>query len=160
MAKKSQIKAGGKLNAALLRINGIKNTSMKVGILNGATNPDTGELIAPYAAANEFGTRNMPARPFFRNTIAKKDNEWGAKFEALAARNPLSKETVLEALNGLGGVMVADIQEEIETGTFAPLAPSTVARKKKKGIADPEKPLVETGAMQRAIDYEIMGDDS
>lgn len=160
MAKKSQIKAGGKLNAALLRINGIKNTSMKVGILNGATNPDTGELIAPYAAANEFGTRNTPARPFFRNTIAKKDDEWAGKFGALLSMQPVSPDSLRKALSGLGGVMVADIQEEIETGTFAPLAPSTVARKKKKGIADPEKPLVETGAMQRAIDYEIMGDDS
>lgn len=154
----SSLKVGGRLQAAIARINAVKNTSMKVGVLGGATNPETGEKIAPYAAANEFGSpsRGIPPRPFFRNTIAEKSDEWGRKFDYLLSRQPVSTDSVRSALTGLGGVMVSDIQETIEKGDFAPLAPSTIAAKAAKGRAEPEKPLTDTGSMLRDIDFEII----
>ncbi|WAT10147.2 hypothetical protein [Rouxiella badensis] len=162
MGKGSSLKVGGKLQAAIARINTVKNISMKVGVLDGATNPETGEKIAPYAAANEFGHMVRGGkyfvlpRPAFRNTIAAKSDSWGDGLSYQLALKPISGESVKAALQLLGSVMVSDIQATIEAGEFAPLAPVTIAEKTKKGRAEPEKPMVDTGAYQRAIDYEII----
>ncbi|EIC83988.1 hypothetical protein [Serratia sp. M24T3] len=195
----NSLKVGGKLQAALARISAVKNISMKVGILNSATNSETGELIAPYAAANEFGAlvkvearksqvhfkqaadgsvgnrfvsreksnfvqdvtipaHNIiiPARPFFRNTIKAESDKWAANLTKKLAEQPVSKESVRDALQMLGGVMVADIQNTIIEGNFVPISNGTWATKKRKGIANPEKPLVETGSMENALSFEIM----
>lgn len=162
MSLANSLKVGGKLQSALARISTVKNISMKVGVLNGATNPETGEKIAPYAAANEFGhmVRGgkyfVVPRPAFRNTIAAKSDSWGQGLSFTLAQQPISKDSVRAALQILGGVMVANIQAIIEAGDFSPLAQSTIDAKTKKGRAEPEKPLVDTGAYQRAIDYEII----
>ncbi|WP_141554542.1 hypothetical protein [Xenorhabdus stockiae] len=51
---------------------------------------------------------------------------------------------------------VEDIKDGIEQSLPPPNAPATVARKAKKGITSPDKTLVDTGSMQRAIDYEVI----
>lgn len=155
----SILKVGGKLQAALIRLQTVKNISMKVGVLNGATNGETGEKIAQYAAANEFGTLTAPARPAFRNTIASKSDSWGGALSALMDGKAVNDTNLRSAFNGLGTLMVQDIRDTIEEGDFTPLAPATVESKRKKGRAEPNKPLVDTGDFQRAIDFEIMGDD-
>ena len=38
--------------------------ALRAGVMEGAKNIDTGEPVAPYAAANEFGTSRIPSRPF------------------------------------------------------------------------------------------------
>ena len=45
------------------------NKALKVGILENATNADTGASIAEYAYFNEFGTKNIPARPFLETLL-------------------------------------------------------------------------------------------
>ena len=53
---------------------------VKVGIVERATNSHTGENIAFYAACNEFGTKDIPARPFMRMTAEKHSAEWARLF--------------------------------------------------------------------------------
>jgi hypothetical protein len=47
--------------------------------------------------------------------------------------------------------MQSDIRESLVNWTTPPNAPSTIAR---KGF---NKPLIDTGFMQRKIDYKVMG---
>jgi hypothetical protein len=71
------LKDGDKLVAALRAISEkvSKPATLRAGFLENATYPD-GTPVATVAAANEFGTRRIPARPFFRNMIAAKSDEW------------------------------------------------------------------------------------
>ncbi|PHM61192.1 hypothetical protein [Xenorhabdus ishibashii] len=150
------IKGGDKLRAALERIANTQTIQVQAGVLAGATNEKTGESIAPYAAANEFGTKNIPPRPFMRATIANKSNEW-AQLLASQLRGRMQDGSNIEAaFNVVGKEMALDIQDSIEQSLPPPNAPATIARKAKKGIAAPDKTLVDTGSMQRAIDYEIV----
>ncbi|BET96530.1 hypothetical protein [Xenorhabdus taiwanensis] len=150
------IKGSNKLRAALERIASTQTIQVNAGILAGATNEKTGEPIAPYAAANEFGTKNIPPRPFMRSTISNKSSEWGQLIGAQLRGRLQDTGGVEAAFNTVGMVMAADIRDSIEQSLPPPNAPATIARKAKKGIAAPDKTLVDTGSMQRAIDYEIV----
>ncbi|MDE9557320.1 hypothetical protein KKJ06_18320 [Xenorhabdus bovienii] len=150
------IKGGDKLKAALSNISRNLNIKVSAGVLAGATNEDTGEKIAPYAAANEFGTRNIPARPFMRSTIANKSGEWGQTIGTLLQGNAQDSDRVESAFNILGMTIVQDIKDTIEQGVSPPNHPTTVAAKARKGLAEPNKTLIDTGSMQRAIAHEII----
>ncbi|MBE8596853.1 hypothetical protein IQ209_10095 [Xenorhabdus sp. BG5] len=149
------MKGGDKLRAALERIANTQTIQVNAGILAGATNEDTGEPIAPYAAANEFGTKNIPPRPFMRSTIANKSNEW-SQLLASQLHGRMQDGNIEAAFDVVGKEMALDIKDSIEHSLPPPNAPETIARKRKKGIAEPEKTLVDTGSMQRAVDYEVI----
>ncbi|MDY5050864.1 MAG: hypothetical protein SPF17_05520 [Candidatus Mucispirillum faecigallinarum] len=126
------------------------NKAVKVGILENAANADTGASIAEYAYWNEFGTKNIPPRPFFRNAISDNTDKW-----ALSIKNQLKsmgitdKNVVEKALKRTGQLMRSDIQQSISEGGFKPLKPATIKRKGKA------TPLVDTGDMRNAISYEV-----
>ncbi|MCC8367094.1 hypothetical protein J8V57_12550 [Xenorhabdus sp. PB61.4] len=150
------MKGGDKIRAALALLAGTQSIEVRAGVLAGATNEKTGEPIAPYAAANEYGTRNIPPRPFMRSTIANQSDEWGRVLGA-QLRGRLQESGGIEAaFETVGKIMADDIKDSIEQSLPPPNTPATVARKAKKGIASPDKTLVDTGSMQRAIDYEVI----
>lgn len=126
------------------------NKAVKVGILENAANADTGAGIAEYAYYNEFGTKNIPARPFFRNAISDNSDTWAGSIKSqLKTMGITDKNVVEKALKRTGKLMRSDIQQSIKKGGFEPLAPATI---KKKGQATP---LVDTKAMRNAIRYEV-----
>ena len=126
------------------------NKAVKVGILENATNADTGASIAEYAYWNEFGTKNIPARPFFRNAISDNSDTWAGSIKSqLKTMGITDKNVVEKALKRTGKLMRSDIQQSISKGGFKPLKPATI---KKKGQATP---LVDTGDMRNAIRYEV-----
>lgn len=90
------------------------------------------ELIALYL---EFGTKNMPARPFMRSAIKKNKKSWA---------DLLAKSRDFDTV---GKKMVEDIKESILDGNFKPLKQSTV---NKKGHAHV---LIDTGKLYDSIDY-------
>lgn len=129
--------------------------TLRVGVMENARNIDTGEPVAPYAAANEFGTSRIPARPFLRSTIDAKGNEWADYLgKAIRARVPL--KTALELT---GEKMKSDVKATI-AGNMAPAnAPSTIRRKLRQedegGGMMHSGTLIETGSLLRSIDYEV-----
>ncbi|HDM9019720.1 TPA: hypothetical protein RFB65_001859 [Yersinia enterocolitica] len=149
-----------KIQKALDAIGKNLNLQMNVGILAGSTNSDTGESIAPYAAANEFGTLNIPARPFMRNTIAEKSGEWGGMLGKLVSEQAHDAGGIEKAFNTLGAVMVQDIRDSIEHSIPPPNTQSTIKNKRRKGRASPDKTLVDSGSMQRAVAFEIITGES
>lgn len=122
---------------------------LRVGILEGATNSVTGEKIAPYAAANEFGAPGIPSRPFMRSTIAIKSGTWAKGFaRMLQAGRPAE-----QALELLGNRMAEDVQETIKSNMPPPNSPATRERKNAHGAG--KGTLIDTGSMLRAVDYEV-----
>lgn len=154
------ISGGDKLEAALAAISANLQLQMNVGILAGATNEVTLEPIAPYAAANEYGTLNIPARPFMRNTVAEKSGEWSETLTKLISNHSQDASGINKSFVTLGEVMVQDIRGTIDKIVPPPSAKATVDAKRREGIADPEKTLVHTGLMQKAINFEIITGES
>lgn len=140
-------RGGEKLAIALaeMAINLSKPGTLRVGFLEGATAPN-GDSIPLRAALNEFGTGTIPPRPFFRNMIAAKSDEWPEAIGGLLKSNDYDATKAL-ALTGedIRGQLIQSIKDT----NSPPLAASTVER---KGF---DKPLIEHGDMIRAVDYEV-----
>lgn len=152
MAGVNKVVGGKKMSLALTSLEKkITNAGvLKMGFLAGATYPATKQgpalSVAQVAFWNEFGTRTAPARPAFRTTISRNSKVWGERLsKAIVATNYDGKK----ALAMLGQSMRDDLESEIAQWSTPPNAPATIAR---KGF---DKPLVHTGVMQRAPDYEV-----
>ena len=55
-----------------------------------------------------------------------------------------------------GEVMKAEGGQEMEAGEVTQNAPATIKAKEKKGKTDPAHPLIDTGQMMEAVDYEVV----
>ena len=154
-----KVKGGEKYKALLAKI-AAQKVGVKVGILADATTTD-GEHIATYAAANEFGAKKVfedrvvtiPARPFMRQSVAKHQEEWLGTVAKAMRKQP---DNAAGAMHIVGAVMRADIVQGIESGEFKPNAAATIKAKEKKGKTDPDHPLIDTGQMMEAVDYEVV----
>lgn len=124
---------------------------VRVGILGTQKYPakdGKGDVsVAQAAYWNEYGTATIPARPFFRNTIAEKQDEWA---DNAASRLQQADGDVGMALALIGDDVKGDIVETIQNFGEPENAPSTV---KKKGF---NKPLIDTGDLWRAIQSEVV----
>ena len=152
----ASISGGDALLKVLAALSDVPSITMNVGVLAGATNEDTGELIAPYAAANEYGTLTIPARPAIRNAVAEKTGDWASQLALGVSNIAEDAGAVDKAFNQLGLVMVQDIRDSIGSNIQPENAPSTVEAKRRKGRADASTTLIDSGSYQRAIDYEII----
>lgn len=132
---------------------------LAIGVLEGST-AASGKKIAEYAYYNEYGTENIPARPFLRHSIAVHNKEWSKEFTrrirfylARRASNPIDN-----ALYAVGELAHKEVQEIIKLTSFTPrLKPATVEAKKRKGHANPEHTLIGEGDLMEAISYELVG---
>ena len=149
---KVKIKGGDKLERLAQTSKKLK-MEVVAGVFANATNSETHEKIAPYAAAMEYGTIHVPARPFLRQTVEKHSKEWkGHIKEALDIIRP---ENAPKMLRVVGSVMRADIRKTIMHGDFEPLNPKTIQAKRKKKRAWPETPLMATTSLEQSISFEV-----
>lgn len=129
-------------------------TEVRAGFISGATYPD-GKSVAMIAARNEYGdpAKNQPPRPFFRNAIAEKKDEWAATIgRGLAAGK--DAKTILEVV---GAQIKGDIQESISNLIEPALSPVTLERRKNRKVMpnQSDKPLVDTRVMIGDVNYEV-----
>jgi hypothetical protein len=141
---------GDKLQAKLAEIGRgfAKAKKVRVGFLENATYPDTGEPVAMVAAIQEFGapSKNIPPRPFFRHMIAAKSGEWP---QGVAAALKASDNDAEVALGIVGEGIAGQLRQSIIDTNSPPLKPATI---KRKGF---DKPLVDTGHMLASVDKEV-----
>ena len=131
---------------------------LRVGFLKGSMHTaktPNGEIVptAQVAAWNEFGDpgHNRPPRPFFRNMVEAKKGGWGKSMANLLKQNG---GNVADMMDAMGVGISGQLQHSINEFTDPPLAKSTIAA---KGFS---KPLIDTGEMLRAVDFEVVqGDD-
>lgn len=123
------------------------------GVLRGATNSDTGESVAAYGMALEYGTSKMPARPFLRQTVEDHKKEWSEQLAMGVKSGGIRRAE--EVLGVVGRVMRADIIATIKRGDFAPLSPETIEDKERKRRENPAAPLIDTTSLIRSISSEV-----
>lgn len=135
------------LKSALEKVLGVKvdkpKITLEAGFLEGVTYSD-GMSVPMVASLNEFGTYNIPPRPFFRNAINKNSDKWGKIF-----LQGMQKQGARNAFGLLGERIRKDIVQSINDTNEPPNSPVTIARK------GSSKPLVDTGLMRASVNYRI-----
>jgi hypothetical protein len=133
-----------------------KGTTLTVGIHEGLEGEGGGDTegrdpdsIAAYAAANEFGTETIPARPWMRTAIDGNVDKYKALVKRAMERALTKGLSPVVTLANVGRVVRNDLIRSIKGGSWEENAPATKARK------GSSKPLVDTGAMQRAITFKV-----
>lgn len=138
------IKRTGSLSQALNRLVTKKDQHVKVGVLDGSRYPD-GTGVASVAFWNEYGTKRIPPRPFFRDTIKQNKEQW-----VQLAKDAIRMGYTVDHMLGLvGAQMQTDVQYSIMTWTTPPNAPYTVAKKKFNA------PLRDTMLLHDSIKFEV-----
>lgn len=121
--------------------------TLRVGFLEDENYPD-GTPVAQVAFWNEYGTKTSPPRPFFRQTIAAKSGKWGAALGKALVANGNNVDAAM-SLVGIG------IKDQITQSVVAFADPENAASTiEHKGF---NKPLVDTGQMQRSVGFDIEG---
>jgi hypothetical protein len=133
------------------KLQALKGKTLQAGILPGAgTNDETGELIADYASANEYGI-GVPERSFLRSTSNEQGEKWNSQLNNIVDKVIENKPVNIDVAVGLVGTeMVKDIVEKINSNIWPPNSDATIAKKKSS------RTLIDTGIMRRAIKYKIV----
>jgi hypothetical protein len=133
---------------AIKKLQALAGKTLQVGILSDAgVNEKTGTLIAEYAYANEFGTKDIPARSFIGSTCDEQFQKWDAMVDKMKIDPSYSVERLLGTL---GEQVVGDIKEKIGSNIQPSNSDATIAKKKSS------RTLIDTGIMRRAIKYKIV----
>jgi hypothetical protein len=172
------LKGGDKLKQYLNNISYKVNSGaeLRVGFLANASYPD-GKPVAMIAAIQEFGAprAGIPPRPFFRNMIAKHQDEWPKGFATQLRETNYDLKATFERA---GAAIAGQLRQSIVDTSDPPLSPITLMIRKMKsegktitaaslgeaarrvaagestgGISS--KPLVETGHLLNSVDYEV-----
>jgi hypothetical protein len=106
--------------------------------------------VAQVAFWNEFGTDGSPPRPFMRKTVASKSPRWGVGLGNALRKTEYDAPAALAIMGeGIQGQMRQTITE------FQDPANSQIT-KDLKGF---NKPLVNSGQMLRAVDFQVLDSD-
>ncbi len=119
-----------------------------VGFFSSAKYPKTGISVATVAAWNEFGTKNVEERPFFR--IANAENELNLIRIITTQVDPLTMVITKRIGNSLGVNHQGAVQKSMVDLRDPKNAESTIARKKGKS-----NPLIDTHKMNRSVTYKV-----
>ena len=130
-----------------------KRKEVKVGFFSDARYSEGSKpYVASVAMWQEFQgvkNKNKPARPFMREAVqASKDD-----VIRLMRGYPDNPDNTLKIV---GESVKAAIQKSITTGNWAPLAKSTIARRRKgRDGKRSDKPLLDTGYLRSAVTYNV-----
>lgn len=127
----------------------LKGQGVKVGLRAGGPSQD-GVPVVQYATFNEFGTAEIPARPFMRITADNSEKPTKTFAQQLVKRLIDNQINANGVLNSLGMFYQARIRATIRSSRSwaVPNAPSTVAAK------GSSTPLIDNAILIGAIDYE------
>ena len=109
-----------------------------------------GVAIYMYSNFQEYGTSNIPSRPFFRTALNNNRKYIKEQLKELLGKVATGKMTGENALKSIGLEVQGLIQDSIKNGNWEPNSARTIRKKKFKG-----QPLIETGSMLRAVSFEI-----
>ena len=191
------LKGGEKLKEYLQKVASKVNSGaeLRVGFLENATYPNgtpvaiigqafpytpianPRHMMAMIAAIQEFGAprAGIPPRPFFRNMIAKHQDEWPAGFAKQLRETNFDLKATFERA---GAAIAGQLRQSIVDTNEPPLSPVTLMIRKMKSegktitraslaearsrLAKGEstagvstKALVETGHLLNSVDYEV-----
>ena len=102
------------------------------------------------AAANEFGTNTIPARPFMRTSYDENKQRIDKAIQGEYVKITQGKSTVKRSLTALGVFMVDQIKMKIRAIQTPPNSPRTIAKKKSS------KPLIDFGQMIQSVHSKVV----
>ena len=117
-----------------------------MGFLQRRSEYPDGTKIAGIAAVNEFGLANTPERPFMRQAAAILEDTLPGKLKGII--DPETLDVDAAAAARIGAYAVEVVKERIVDLKEPPNTPSTLMQKRG------DVPLVDTGEMLAAVDYE------
>lgn len=144
----AQIKVKDGMAQYLKQVQALDGHGVKSGIQANAGQQDGTDILA-IALYNEFGTQDIPARPFIRGFQDRNKQALGALMDRTADLVVSGKQAGA-ALKEMGSVVQEMQQTHVKASKSwaVPNAPSTV---KKKGS---DKPLINHAVLVNAIRYE------
>jgi hypothetical protein len=108
-----------------------------------------------YMMENGSPLANIPARPHLKPAIAEKRAELIAEYREGAKAILGGKATNATAVHHRVGLIAeAAVKAKITDGEFLPLAPRTIAARKRRGRKS-EKPLIDTGQYRNSITHVV-----
>jgi hypothetical protein len=128
-----------------------KPALVKVGVLAGTgehPNATDGQTIAEIAWWNEFGTENIPERPFLRNALRENAQTYRDMMRELIKSVLLGKINTKKAIDILGLHGQSDVRKSIVDLWDPPNSEVTIAAKGGKS-----NPLIDTGALRQSINW-------
>lgn len=117
---------------------------LKIGFFETSKYTD-GTYVADVAKKNEFGTLEIPSRPFFRNAIENNAKKW----INFLAQDLVKSENAEMSYNRLGEVARGDIVKSINQTNSPANSPLTI---KAKGSS---KPLVDTSFLRANVTFKV-----
>ena len=99
---------------------------------------------------------NIPARPFLVPGVRDiQDEVSDAFYNAGKAALSGHQGQMQQQLHAIGIKAQAAVRTKITEGPFVPLAASTIAARKRRGMRPPFRPLIASGQMRNAVTYVI-----
>ena len=139
------------LIARLKQMNELAEHKILVGIQEGAGSTEDGSAtLAEVGYYQEYGTQDIPARPWLSEGIKRADP---AKLLKQIAVDVVEGKRAQVALDRAGLVAVGAIQEGFTAIAWEPNAASTI---KAKGSS---QPLIDTGRLRQSVSYKIVKGD-
>ena len=108
---------------------------------------EDGTPVTNVAAWNEFGTENIPERPFFRNAIAQMEESIPKVIEQSVDPETMVIDTITAERVGLKAQ--SEIQTSITKLREPPNTRTTIARKQSSN------PLVDTSFMREQVTFKV-----
>ncbi len=121
----------------------------QIGYESGKSKEKNGADVCAVAAWNEFGTINIPSRPFMRKSVDDNKDEISAYMRKKVEEVISGRKTAEQVFKEIGLFQKGLIQKKITDGSFEPNAPSTIRQKKS------DKPLIDTGRMRQSVEIFI-----
>lgn len=120
-------------------------SQIKVGLPKGEADSD----VIMKGIWNNFGTVNIPERPFMQNAMRGNRSSYRSAMKSSAAKIMRGETDMKSVLSKLGIKAQGDIQEEITSLSSPPNAPSTI---RQKGSSNP---LIDSGELRASITWKI-----
>lgn len=144
----------------LKKADAAKGKKIQIGVVDVQHYPN-GLPVATIAYIHEYGTERIPARPFFRPTIAAHRKTWADLMRKGFYSAMHGKTDIDGVFNQIGLKAAADIKFTISNISTPPLAPATVKARNRRFSSESKsgnqstKPLIDTGQLINSINYRI-----
>ena len=152
------------ITKVLKEIEYLTKHQVEIGILaidKSLTGEDGKTTILEYAIYNEFGTIDIPARPFMRNALDSNRNSISRLIKETPNKVFKGELSGKEALMIIGetirGMIILSIQDAKNWAT--PNSTKTLKIKTSKGKKENTKPLIDAGYLITAIRYQIVNEN-
>lgn len=144
-----------RVKQVLAGISSLGKSDVLVGIPGENATRDAPITNAALGYIHEFGApeANIPARPHLVPGVQDAKEQVTARFKHAAKSAFMGRPAEVDrALNAAGIIATSSVKRKITSGPFLPLAPSTLAARRRRGRTG-AKPLIDTGQYRNSITY-------